>query len=150
MNKKLIALFLISLTLTTKILPAAQYRRGWPEGWTELHEAVLKNDREDLMRMLNQSCAGINAQDSFGWTALHYAAQFGYLDCVQKLVNKGAHIFIPTYDGATPEAIAFKHRKNNVLAYLQKERIKRARQRQLADYTKKGNDQKDKKNTSKK
>ncbi|KAI9886477.1 MAG: hypothetical protein M1823_001727 [Watsoniomyces obsoletus] len=60
-----------------------------------LHVALAgpPDDRfRDIMRMLVQAGADVNATDHQGWTALHIAASWGALDIVDELVDCGADV----------------------------------------------------------
>ena len=49
-----------------------------------------QGDGEALERKIAQSTIDINAYDSKGYTLLHYAAQFGYDDCLYVQVRRDA------------------------------------------------------------
>jgi ankyrin repeat protein len=55
----------------------------------ELIEAVKVEDQEGV-RALIKDGADINAQGEGGYTALHWAAQYGYTDIVKALLRAGA------------------------------------------------------------
>ena len=71
------------------------------EGKTPLHIAVYSNNTACLKVLLDQPYIFKNATTNNGWSALHIAARFGYLDCVQTLLAKNANINLKTIDGST-------------------------------------------------
>lgn len=56
------------------------------KGQTELHIAVLNNDIA-LVRELLSDDRDVNAQDNLQWTPLHIAANHGYWDIAQLLLQ---------------------------------------------------------------
>ena len=60
----------------------------------------------------------ISARDSQGWTALHAAACYGYLDCVKALVQKGLKRDDTDVDGKTPLDWAIECERNVVVDFL--------------------------------
>ncbi|KAI9270790.1 ankyrin repeat-containing domain protein [Phascolomyces articulosus] len=51
--------------------------------------AACRNDQDDLLQViLNASDIDINFSDAIGDTALHYAASFGSVECMEILVNR--------------------------------------------------------------
>merc|ERR1719253_884010 len=56
----------------------------------------------DLERALQNSDADARGLDPSGKSPLHYAAQVGYLDCVEVLIKKGASNSVKDKDGKTP------------------------------------------------
>lgn len=61
---------------------------------TPLFYAVYNASEEQIavLRVLVENGANINMQDSFGKTALHYAAEMGKYRCIPFLLQKGASI----------------------------------------------------------
>ncbi|KNB01235.1 hypothetical protein FOXG_04513 [Fusarium oxysporum f. sp. lycopersici 4287] len=57
---------------------------------TELMTAVENNHRPKVQRLLEQG-AHIHAQDCFGKTAMHHAAQLGHFDIINILLDYGAN-----------------------------------------------------------
>jgi len=68
---------------------------------TSLWTAVQYGDYDEVIRRVHLNSSLVNAQDKYGYTALHYAAQGGHVSIVIFLLSKGAN---PNADscGATP------------------------------------------------
>ncbi len=58
----------------------------------ELCDAVLRGDRAKLDRLLDSGRPGVNAGDSAGWSALHWAALLGRADVAETLLSRGAAV----------------------------------------------------------
>ncbi|GFS93161.1 ankyrin-3 [Nephila pilipes] len=67
---------------------------------TPLHCAVL-NDHWETAQLLLLKAAYPNAQDLYGRTPLHYAAERGNIDLVESLLDENADIFIKDYKNKT-------------------------------------------------
>jgi len=74
---------------------------------TPLHEAA-NTGQSDILLMLLAHGAGVNATDSCGWTALHFAASKGFVDIVETLLGVGA-IHPHDEDGRTPRDLALEN-----------------------------------------
>ncbi|KAF4472258.1 benzoate 4-monooxygenase [Fusarium albosuccineum] len=70
-------------------------------GKTELIRAAQENRIGAVRECLKQN-AWIHAQDNFGETAMHYAAENGLLNIVEVLLNHGASMGIVDSHGRTP------------------------------------------------
>jgi hypothetical protein len=68
---------------------------------TELMTAVENNHRPKVQRLLEQG-AHIHAQDCFGKTAIHHAAQLGRFDIINILLDYGASMKVVDSHGKTP------------------------------------------------
>ncbi len=56
-------------------------------GWTALH-AACNNNQHDVVKILTQHDGiDVNVQTSSNYTPLHYACRWGYLKCVQVLLE---------------------------------------------------------------
>ncbi len=84
-------------------------------GRTALQECCLKDEIE-IMRLLVDNGASIEATDSYGWTTLHYAAFFGSLEIVRFLVLNCADLTAVNNSGETPYDIA---QNEDVKFYIQ-------------------------------
>lgn len=67
---------------------------------------------------VDQTCHSENCGTNNGWAAIHFAADNGYLDVVQRLVDSGATIDLPTASGDTAAAIAAEHGQFEVVRWL--------------------------------
>ena len=76
------------------------------EGVQPLMLAAAKKNGEYLVSLLISHGAGINAADSDGDTALHYAAELGNLHSMRVLLSAGANFKRINSRGDTPEASA--------------------------------------------
>jgi uncharacterized protein len=74
---------------------------------TPVHEAA-NTGQSDILMMLLAHGARVNATDSNGWTALHFAASKGFTDIVETLVGVGA-IHCHNSDGLTPRDLALEN-----------------------------------------
>lgn len=77
---------------------------------TPLHEAVIistsdtnKKKQQTMVLLLLFNQAPINAQNEFGFTALHYAAKNKDFAMMQLLIERGADQTIKNDDGLTPD-----------------------------------------------
>ncbi len=62
--------------------------------------------------------ADLNATDCMGWTALHYAAKSGSLECVKLLIKNGAKIDQANVDDQTPLRFAAQSGHFDCMKYL--------------------------------
>lgn len=74
---------------TSSIMKMPSY--GMP-GHGELYQAASQGDMIRLKAALRAGTCNIDAGDSNGWTALHWAAANGHLEVVTFLVNAGASL----------------------------------------------------------
>merc|ERR1712139_494320 len=74
----------------------------YPEEQANVVVASANGYIVDLERALLNSDADACGKDPSMKTPLHYAAQVGYLDCVELLVSKGADVGAKDSDGNTP------------------------------------------------
>ena len=67
---------------------------NWPDeelGDKALHRAAMEGHVE-IMRLLMDNGADINAADAFGERPLHYAADAGHMEAVRQLIERGAQV----------------------------------------------------------
>jgi ankyrin repeat protein len=72
---------------------------------TPLHSAAAAR-ATDIVRMLVESGAPVNAKQHGGWTALHAAADNGDEEMIKILLQHGADLLAQNDDGKTPANIA--------------------------------------------
>ena len=80
---------------------------------TPIHFAVDKGyershtlQHEQVVKVLLDAGAKIDAQDKNGWQPIHYAADGVNVSLVKFLIESGADINAPSIDGSTPLQIA--------------------------------------------
>lgn len=87
----------------------AQAKAWSADGFTALHFASFFNQpaiARELVRMLVESDAPVNAKQHGGWTALHAAADNGDEEMIKILLQHGADPLAQNDDGKTPAQIA--------------------------------------------
>lgn len=70
-------------------------------GTTPLMEAAFKGDAAKV-KELAEAGAELDAQDTFGWTAIRYAVRNAKFDAAKELMAKGANTNIASKSGRTP------------------------------------------------
>ena len=70
-------------------------------GWTPLHNAVDSDDKE-IVELLVNNGADVNATHNGGGTPLHWAARKGHKQIVELLIANGANVNAQDEDGGTP------------------------------------------------
>ena len=73
----------------------------------------------EYLSSLGKDVCDISVVDSQGWTALHATACYGYLDCVQLLVQKKFPLDKKDVDGKTPIEWAIECDRTKVVEFLQ-------------------------------
>jgi hypothetical protein len=79
------------------------------DGIQPLSYAVVgETDKEcaDIVRVLLDAGARVEAKDNKGWTALHFAIRNSFEDAIKILLQYGANPLIISSDGETPESLA--------------------------------------------
>lgn len=71
------------------------------DGLTGLHQCCIDNNA-DMLRLLLDYGANVNAQDSEKWTPLHAAATCGHLQLVKFLISRDANLLAVNADGNMP------------------------------------------------
>ena len=84
---------------------------------TPLHSAAAAHATE-IVRMLVESDAPVNAKQHGGWTALHSAADNGDLEMIKILLEHGADRLTQSDDGKTPAQIAQLKGRDQALQLL--------------------------------
>ena len=75
-------------------------------GYTQLHDACIKGNVIEVMRLVNVDDHMINAQNNGGYTPLHYACLLGHSDIVKTLMLAGADETITDIVWLTPAQLA--------------------------------------------
>ncbi|KAG8885663.1 hypothetical protein FRB97_000106 [Tulasnella sp. 331] len=88
-----------------------------------LHGVVLDNDPGKLAAFLEKDMetVDIDAKDEYGFTALHLAADRGYLDAVKLLVGKSANIGVKDPDGHTAISLALAGDHQDIVTWLEQD-----------------------------
>jgi ankyrin repeat protein len=92
-----------------------------PTGNTPLHAAVA-GKRHELVELLVEAGADVNAQDADGWTPLNLAAHEGIPETVSLLLANRADPTIPANNGQTPVQTAEREGKTAALEILRQHR----------------------------
>ncbi len=71
------------------------------EIFKQIEDAIYHDDMERFKELVN-SLESINAQDKYGWSALHLAIRRGRIKMVEWLLESGANINIQDNSGWTP------------------------------------------------
>jgi ankyrin repeat protein len=80
---------------------------GGPRGGDEeVTEAGDRNDPVDVMKVLVDRGADVNAANDLGMTAAHYAVQRGSESIIEYLASKGARFDVKNKQGRTPADLA--------------------------------------------
>jgi ankyrin repeat protein len=88
------------------------------DGTTPLIAAVKVGNNEVAELLLIVEGVKPNLADEEGWTALHYAAQRGDLDCVRSLIEKKVDVNARSKEGETPLKLASAKGHSDVEAAL--------------------------------
>jgi ankyrin repeat protein len=88
-----------------------------PFGWSLLHVAAIKGFSE-ILSMLIQAGADIEAQDDFGRTPLHWACQLGHAPVVHSLIDAGVFINPEDKYGDTPLKVSALTHHNRLTHWL--------------------------------
>jgi hypothetical protein len=84
-------------------------------GATALHDAAI-NGHVEIVRLLLQNGAEVNAKDKIGNTPLHWAASEGHVDILHLLVENGANLEAQDVDG---ERVLHRAAYNGNLPFIQ-------------------------------
>ena len=90
---------------------------------TPLHAALFGRQVETA-RLLIDHAADVNARRGgsgwprAGWTALHYAAGYGFLDLIEPLLERGAAVDAKDDEGRTPVEVAIEEKHHEAAELL--------------------------------
>ncbi|XP_022256387.1 protein phosphatase 1 regulatory subunit 16A-like [Limulus polyphemus] len=101
------------------------------DGLTALHQCCI-DDSEEMMKLLIEFGANVNAKDSEQWTPLHAAATCGHLHLVKYLIAKNADLLAVNADGNMPYDIC---EDDATLDYIESEMAKRGVTQEMIDET---------------
>ncbi|XP_027198545.2 protein phosphatase 1 regulatory subunit 16A-like [Dermatophagoides pteronyssinus] len=99
------------------------------DGLTALHQCCIDNC-EEMMRLLIEFGANVNAKDSEQWTPLHAAATCGHLNLIKLLIENNADLLAVNADGNMPYDIC---EDEQTLDYIEAEMAKRGITQELID-----------------
>lgn len=88
------------------------------DGKTPLHLALWGSQKAEIVRTLLDNGANANAQSTFKYTPLHWAAKHGHLESLQMLYNAGALIDIENDNHDTPPVLALRHGQDAVTLFF--------------------------------
>jgi ankyrin repeat protein len=91
---------------------------------TDLISAVMANDTLKVQQLLLNGIDPNGVEDSAMVTPLHFAAQYGSYESALILIEAGALIDARTSDGITPLEIAKLHSKFDIVALLERQKVK--------------------------
>ncbi|KAL3187398.1 hypothetical protein MRX96_025466 [Rhipicephalus microplus] len=106
------------------------------DGLTALHQCCI-DDSEEMMKLLIDFDANVNAKDSEQWTPLHAAATCGHIHLVRYLISRGADLLAVNADGNMPYDIC---EDEPTLDYIESEMAKRGITQEMIDETRAANE----------
>ncbi len=101
------------------------------DGLTALHQCCI-DDSEEMMKVLVDYGADVNATDTEKWTPLHAAATCGHLHLVKFLIDRGADLLAVNADGNMPYDLC---EDDTTLSYIENEMARRGVTQELIDET---------------
>ena len=84
----------------------AEYLFDQPMSHEEVTEAGDRNDPVDVMKLLVEKGADVNAVNDLGMTPMHYAVQRGVDKIIEYLAGKGARFDVKNKQGRSPADLA--------------------------------------------
>lgn len=106
------------------------------DGLTALHQCCI-DDSEEMMKLLIDFGANVNAKDSEQWTPLHAAATCGHIHLVRYLISRAADLLAVNADGNMPYDIC---EDEPTLDYIESEMAKRGITQEMIDETRAANE----------
>lgn len=106
------------------------------DGLTALHQCCI-DDSGEMMKLLIDFGANVNAKDSEQWTPLHAAATCGHIHLVRYLISRGADLLAVNADGNMPYDIC---EDEPTLDYIESEMAKRGITQEMIDETRAANE----------
>ncbi|XP_040567603.1 protein phosphatase 1 regulatory subunit 16A isoform X2 [Lepeophtheirus salmonis] len=91
------------------------------DGLTALHQCCI-DDNEEMLELLLENGANVNAKDTELWTPLHAAATCGHLHLVKYLIDRDADLLAVNADGNMPYDLC---EDDITLSYIENEMAKR-------------------------
>lgn len=101
------------------------------DGLTALHQCCIDNN-PDMLKLLLDYKANVNAEDSEKWTPLHAAATCGHLFLVKILIGRGANLLAVNADGNMPYDLCDNE---ETLDFIEAEMSQRGVTQELIDET---------------
>ncbi|XP_059176383.1 protein phosphatase 1 regulatory subunit 16A-like isoform X2 [Physella acuta] len=101
------------------------------DGLTALHQCCI-DDNEEMLKLLLEFGANVNACDSEMWTPLHAAATCGHVTLCKHLIERGAELLAVNADGNMPYDIC---EDEITLDYIETEMAKRGITQEQIDTT---------------
>lgn len=101
------------------------------DGLTALHQCCIDNN-PDMLKLLLDYGANVNAEDSEKWTPLHAAATCGHLFLVKILIGRGANLLAVNADGNMPYDLCDNE---ETLDFIEAEMSQRGVTQELIDET---------------
>ncbi|EZG66689.1 ankyrin repeat protein [Gregarina niphandrodes] len=90
---------------------------------SHLFRAILRNDVEGVVELVETEPSLLSGEDLKGWTAVHYAARVGSVEIMDVLRDKGASTGAEDRKGMTPLAIATYHKHDVLVKYLLRKQL---------------------------
>ena len=105
------------IVCTLLCMPDVEVDQGDNNGRTALHHAAYKK-QADVVQLLIDAGADIEAKDTYRWPPLHKATEGGRLDIVKMLVSAGADVRAPDDNGHTCIFPASRQGHTDIVRYL--------------------------------
>ena len=86
-----------STSKISEVSRSSPQRRSHP-----IHTACREGDLDQLRALVEQNGSDLDARDTYGRTAMHWACEEGHLEVLQYLIESGADIRIPDGVARTP------------------------------------------------